>query len=99
MENLKNKALRGAIMTALKANSPMGDHLIKMLLEDTPYEATLESIKQELEYLEDKGYIELSKVSIKEIGVSRVVAKLTSRGRDLLDGTEPPDKGVVMPDG
>lgn len=98
MEGYKNKALRGAIMAALRANSPMGDHLIKMLLEDTPYEATLENIKKELEYLEDKKYIELSKVSIKEIGVSRVVAKLTSRGRDLLEGTLPPDGGVVMPD-
>lgn len=98
MENYKNKALRGAIMAALRVENELGDHLIRMLLEGTPYEASLESIKQELDYLEGKGYIKLSKVSISGIGVSRIVAKLTSRGRDLLEGTLPPDGGVVMPD-
>jgi hypothetical protein len=51
MKNYKNKALRGAIMAALKASNSIGDHLIKMLLENTPYEASLEKHQARIRYL------------------------------------------------
>ena len=98
MKGLKNRALRGVVMVALRENGEIGDHLIKILVEKTPYEASLEDIKKQMGYLEDKGYIRAEKVSIKEIGASRMIAKLTFKGQDLLDGTIPPDEGVVMPD-
>ena len=99
MERVLSRDVRGRILRILEINYPFkaGDHLIADILQDAQYSIAPQLVAGHLTYLEEKGYIETETVEAKELGMTRVLAKLTPKGVDLLDGNIPADPGVRLP--
>lgn len=90
------KEIRGWILKILYTNLPewAGDRLLAQMLEQGKYSVSALEIQGHLRYLEGKGYVEVKEVSVKELGLSRVVARLTSKGVDFVEGNLPDDPGI-----
>lgn len=85
-------------MKILDINYPelTGDHLIAEILTDVQYCCSPPQVKVYLAYLAEKGYVQLRDVDMPDIGVKRCLAKLTARGKDLLEGSIDADPGVDL---
>lgn len=90
------KEIRGWVLRMLYNNLPefTGDKLIYEILMEGGFSITLPLVQGHLRYLEEKGYLELQTASVPELGMTRLLAKLTSKGVDLVEGTIPEDPGV-----
>lgn len=90
----QHKILRGEILRALYRNlpHPVGDNLLASIFTTE----TLSNLQGNLRYLGDKGYIELEEVSEPYV-TATLMARLTSKGVDLLEGSIQPDPGIVTP--
>lgn len=98
MNNYLSREIRGRILKILDANYPYpaGDHLIADILTDAQYSCSPAQVKGHLVYLSEKGYIETTDVKSTELNIVRCLAKLTAKGKDLLEGSIPPDPGVTF---
>jgi hypothetical protein len=91
------KEIRGWILKILYNNLPGygGDQLISSLLNEAGYEVSPLQVQGHFRYLADKDYVELKNPEIEELGLTRHLAKLTSKGVDLVEGNLPDDPGVM----
>lgn len=96
--DVEAKVVRGEIIKILKRNYPYqtGDKLISDILLDLQYSVSPAVVSGYLTYMEEKGYVSVEKV--KAYGVERVLAKLTPKGIDLMEGNIPADPGVKIHD-
>ncbi|WP_018704108.1 hypothetical protein [Anaeromusa acidaminophila] len=97
LEKQLSREIRGYILKMLDINYPYpsSDHLIAEILTDAQYICSPAQVKVHLAYLAEKGYIELDTVSVEELG-TRCLAKLTVKGKDLLEGSIAADPGVTV---
>jgi len=71
--------------------------VISGVLEKMGLPTTMETIRQYVAYLEEKGYVETKLLKGRVAGVKICVAKLTARGIDLLDeNNDLRDEGVAV---
>lgn len=97
MKNFEYREIRGWILKILYTNlpEPAGDKLISQILEAGQYKVTPLQVQGHLRYLAGKNYVELEQVAIEEMGLARLMAKLTSRGVDFVEGNLGEDPGVA----
>ncbi|SEO98130.1 hypothetical protein [Propionispora vibrioides] len=98
MRPRESREIRGRILKILDANYPFpaGDHLISQILTDARYCCSPAEVETHLTYLSEKGYLETEKVKSEELGITRILARLTAAGKDLLEGSIPADPGVTL---
>lgn len=68
--------------------------LVAISLADGGYAVTYTDVEEHLVYLRDKGYVEIGVHEVKGLG-RRKWARLTPKGKDLLEGNIPPDPGIM----
>lgn len=90
------REIRGRILKILDFSYPEGVALtvIGLTLGDMEYQVTPAVVAGYIDYLEEKGYVETHEIRLPDVGISRRIAKLTAKGKDLLEGNIPPDPGV-----
>jgi len=90
------REVRGRILRILDFSYPEGVALtvIGLTLGDMEYQVTPAVIAGYVDYLEEKGYVETSEIRHEGVGISRRIAKLTAKGKDLLERNIPADPGV-----
>lgn len=93
-----NREVRGRIMKILNIDYPTwtGDHLIAEILKDVNYDCSPPQVLVHLNYLAEKGYIRTKKIEAPGFDISRNLAQLTARGKDLLEGSIDADPGVDL---
>lgn len=96
MNRFAAREIRGWILRILYMNMPewAGDHLISQILTDAQYRVSPAQVQGHLNYLAEKGYVELKEVTSEETGLTRHIARLTPKGIDLVEGNIPEDPGV-----
>ena len=94
---LEYREIRGWILRFLYINLPewVGDKLMSELLANGGYNVSEPSVQGHYRYLAEKGFVEIKEVEISEVGLTRTLAKLTSKGVDLVEGNIPDDPGVA----
>ncbi len=92
------REIRGWILRILNYNYPesLSVEAIALTLSDLEYVVTPLAVGGYLDYLEEKGYIETRQVEVRDAGISRRVARLTAKGKDLLEGNIPEDPGIYV---
>lgn len=92
------RELRGFILTMCRHNYPHGcsDRLIAVTLGENQFSSSPALLRAHLEYLEEKGYVRLEEIRDSHLGVSRVLVYITAKGIDLLEGSIPPDPGILV---
>lgn len=95
LEKAARETLRWLIITALNAGRPIGasETLILSAAQPVMRETTQRDIRRELEYLEDRGLVELDG---KHTGAWH--AKLTHHGIDVAEYTVPCHPGIARPE-
>ena len=90
----QNRIKRGEALRVIYRNlpHPIGDNVLAQIFT----EISLPAIQGHLRYLEAGGYVELSAVR-KDYSTASMMAKLTKKGVDLLEGSIDPDPGIVIP--
>lgn len=98
MNKYQSKEIRGRILKILQVSypDPAGDHLISDMLSEAQYRITPEEVKFHMDYLEGKEYIKTEQICLKGIGLTRIMAKLTPKGIDLMEGNIDPDAGIEV---
>lgn len=98
-EATKNKEIRGYIIRSLVmgSNNSLMVQTIANALAGSNYILVQDDIGKHLDYLRDKGYIELSPQKIRSYEAYRrgAVIRLTPKGVDLVEGTIE-DAGVLL---
>lgn len=91
----ENRQIRGEILNALRLNYPsqISEKQIISWLEQLGY-ITYERIKEYIEYLQDKGYVQIEMKRIKSYRQENSMVKLTPKGVDLLEGSIEEDPGI-----
>lgn len=91
-----SRLLRREILRILDAAYLYGAsiELIMLSLADAGYPVTETDVEEHLVYLRDKGYATIEQAQSKSLGRQKW-AKLTPKGKDLLDGNIDPDPGVM----
>jgi hypothetical protein len=96
--NITNKIIRGYILKLIYDNmypKPMGSDVIGPLLLRLGMATSEHTLAIHLEYLRDRGYVELKEVALMDSFHPVVLVALTSEGVDLLEGTKA-DPGVTV---
>lgn len=98
MKTIMSKQIRGYIMKVLHIGHPQptGSNVVEVCLVDAGLPVTPTALSGHLDYLKEKGYIELSKPDLKGIDLPLALAKLTPKGIDLLEGNIEADPGVFL---
>lgn len=98
MQSAKARVIRGRILKILDLDYPneIGDEVIVEALREGEITVSKAVVAGYLDYLDEKGYVEMREVSDRDLGLSMKMAKLTARGKDLLEGSIDPDVGVVL---
>jgi len=96
--NYKNKELRGMVLKVIHKSYPdkVGDYVICEVLEDAGYNINPPELKSHLDYLEGNGYIETSIIENRDLNITRIVAKMTPQGINLMEGNIPDDPGIEV---
>jgi hypothetical protein len=92
----QNRLIRGRILKLLRAvnlNHIAADVLVATL-SGCGHRLTIESLLAILQYLVDKGYVEVREVTVEGVGPV-TTARITARGIDLLEGSVE-DPGVAL---
>lgn len=94
--NVQNRVIRGRILKILKTNYPYpaGEELISNILTDAQYNISPPQVNAHLIYLKEKGYIEMQNTHVPGLEIHRNLAKLTTKGIDLLEENIAQDPGV-----
>jgi DNA-binding PadR family transcriptional regulator len=92
------REIRGRILKILDVDYPneISDRIISLTLGDISYNVNPAILQGYLNYLTDKGYVECRRLESDELDISMNVAKLTAKGKDLLEGNIPPDPGIAV---
>jgi len=92
------RVIRGRILKILDLDYPheMGDEVIVEALREGEITVSKAVVAGYLEYLHEKGYVEVRDVTSRDLGLSMKMARLTAKGKDLLEGNIEPDVGVVL---
>ncbi|MDI3480804.1 MAG: hypothetical protein PWQ97_459 [Tepidanaerobacteraceae bacterium] len=99
---MKNRAesreIRGRILKILDVDYPheISDRVISLTLGDISYNVNPAVLQGYLDYLEEKGYIECKQLEYDDLSIDMRVAKLTAKGKDLLEGNIPSDPGIAL---
>lgn len=98
MNRYVNREIRGRIMKILNLNypTPANEHLIGEILTDLAYTCSPPQVMTHLNYLEEKGYVKMQDVEVKEFDIHRCLVRLTAKGKDLLEGSIDADPGVDL---
>lgn len=90
------KIIRGRILKILDIYpfEETGDEVIKDTLNDAEINTNTAVLAGHLAYLEEKGYIDVREA--KDRDISMRMARLTAKGKDLLEGNIDPDVGVKL---
>lgn len=90
------REIRGRILKILDFSYPEGVALtvIGLTLGDMAYPVSPALVAGYVDYLEEKGYVETQELRVADVAISRRIAKLTAKGKDLLEGNIPDDPGV-----
>jgi hypothetical protein len=93
---IQRRQIRGRILRALDTIYPKDLNLstIVLVLEDRHMPATAADVRQDLAYLDEKGYVEL--LEQQDDGEEVLLARLTAKGKDLLEKNIPEDPGVEL---
>ena len=93
-----NRIIRGWILKTIEYAYPdgAGEQLIAITLDDLGFNNSPGELETHLVYLEDKGYITRQKVSDRAIALQRNIARLTTKGVDLLEGNIGDDPGIIV---
>lgn len=92
------REIRGRILRMLEFAYPEGMTLtmIGLTLNEMEYAVTPSLIAGYIDYLHEKGYVEAHEVTAEDVGISRRIARLTAKGKDLLERNIPADPGVFV---
>lgn len=87
--------LRGFILSMCKINYPYGcsEELIDKAVNDNQFAASPAILAGHIEYLKEKGYVRVEKISAS--GLKRTIVHITPKGIDLLEGNIPEDPGIL----
>jgi DNA-binding PadR family transcriptional regulator len=100
LKGLEARVIRGRILKILDTSYPdeISDELLKLVLDEVNMSISPAVLRGHIDYLEDneKGYVESRVVESEELGITRLMVKLTAKGKDLLEGSIPPDPGVKL---
>ena len=98
VNNLQTRIIRGRILKILKTNYPYptGSELISDILTDNQYKISPPQVQAQLIYLKEKEYIEIVENDIDGINLTSTMAKITTKGIDLLEGAIKKDPGVRL---
>ncbi|SDI49516.1 hypothetical protein [Paenibacillus naphthalenovorans] len=98
MKTIMSRQIRGYIMKVLQIGHPQptGSNVIEICLVDAGLPVTPTALSGHLDYLKEKGYIEITKPGLKGIDLPISLPKLTPKGIDLLEGNIDPDPGVYL---
>lgn len=98
LKTIMSRQIRGYIMKVLQIGHPQptGSNVIEVCLVDAGLPVSPTGLDGHLDYLKQKGYIEITKPALKGLDVAINLAKLTPKGIDLLEGNIDPDPGVYL---
>lgn len=96
LDRIEAKEIRGRVLKTLNINYPgdVSDRVLMHVLVDVGMSISPSVLLGHLAYLQDKGYLEQKEVTSKEIRVTLTLARLTAKGKDLLEGNIATDPGV-----
>lgn len=100
LDTARKRMARWRILRILAAGRPypVGEGLIGQVLTDADLAMTMNEIRNDLEYLKDKGYIETKEVSVPGEG-KHLEARLLPKGVDYVEyTTAEDDPGVLRPE-
>jgi hypothetical protein len=92
----RKRRLRGWVLKALQKQYPADLELTELSVELRslfPGGLDTHELAVECAYLEEKGYLTLKREEV--VGEEIVALRLTAKGRDLMEGSGPPDPGVA----
>lgn len=95
--NLKEKWIRGQILTYLEKNAPesLNADMIWQLLDLNNYSISDTELLRHIDYLQGKGYLSVRAARLSEEELEKVFLHITPAGTDLVSGfTE--DVGVEV---
>ena len=97
LDIVRNKEIRGQILKILDLTnfSNLRDKIVLNALRDMGFNVAFTELIAQMKYLEQKEYIECRKLKDKIKNGMRV-AKLTAKGKDLLEGNIEEDPGVTL---
>lgn len=88
MKRIRKRLRRGWIMHIVRISAgETNDKLIQASLAEAGYEVSMPELHGELRYLEEKGYLRLTSPRDLDLPFEMLVAELTAKGQDLLDGS------------
>ena len=98
INKIEGREIRGRILKVLDATypHPASTQLLSDTLTDAQYCCSPSQVKVHLAYLEEKGYVSNQTVEVEELDMRRDIARLTAKGKDLLEGNIPEDVGVKL---
>lgn len=98
VQQYEDKEIRGRVLKALDFEFPraMSFQMIGYALQSARYNCSPGQIKAHLAYLEQKGYVRMEDVGLKDLDLQRDMATLTVLGKDLVEGNIPDDPGVII---
>lgn len=90
IDTANEKVLRGLVLEILSKAKPTGAtmELVQAALRPYSYSLSKEDALNICLYLEGKKLVTLDHVSNERLNIRRSIAHLTSKGIDVLDGTE-----------
>ena len=93
---VENREVRGWTLNIIDRMKPYGasPELIDASLSQLGFSTSINEIKANLKYLEEKGYIRLEE--IERNGVRRRINYITPKGVDLKEGNIEPDPGIML---
>lgn len=84
-----NKQVRGYILKVCKLSYPqaVGSNVVDVCLVDAGMGTTFSLLEGHLKYLEERGYVVLKATGVSALGSPIILATLSAKGIDLLEGT------------
>ena len=99
LERFEARIARGHVIKILKIAypGPASIELLELTLNDRQCPSSLPMIRGYVQYLADKGYVEIYEEG-RSLGLEadRAMVRLLSKGIDLIEGIIPPDPGVKI---
>jgi len=93
-----SKEVRKWVLVTLEKSYPYGasEELLALTLAGLELAVSPGELRAHLAYLEEKGYLGRERVEVAGLsGLHRHVARLTAKGKDLLEGSTGPDPGIA----
>ena len=90
IEVAANHELRGYILKLAHETQPLGAGLqfLEIVLHQLKFNITSNDVANACQYLEGKGLVRIERVSNQAREISRDIVHITSKGIDVMEGTE-----------